>query len=51
MDTKPEKTQEQLAVEAYAKDIEEVNKKHNMMIVPKATLEVTYIEKPKSVLL
>lgn len=45
-----EKTSEQLAVEAYAKDIEEVNAKHNMRIVPKATLEVQYINQPKPVL-
>ena len=44
------KTAEQLAVEAYAKDIEAVNLKHNMKIVPRATLEVAYIEEPKPVL-
>lgn len=45
-----EKTTEQLAVEAYAKDLEEVNQKHNMRIVPKASLEVAYINEPKPVL-
>jgi hypothetical protein len=44
------KTTEQLAVEAYIKDIQEVNKKHNMQIVPKSTLEVAYINEPKPVM-
>jgi hypothetical protein len=45
-----EQSKEQLAVEAFAKDIEEVNKKHNMRIVPRSMLEVEYIEKPKPVM-
>lgn len=40
--------QEQAALTAYAQDIEAVNKKHNMQIVPR--LEVQYIEKPKQLI-
>lgn len=37
-------TEKQQKVEAFAKEIEEVQKKHGMRIVP--TLEVAFIEKP-----
>jgi len=50
MDAGPEKTKEELDIEAYAADIEAVNKKHNMRIVPAARLEVEYIVKPKPVM-
>jgi len=50
MDAVPEKTKEELDIESYAKDIEAVNKKHNMRIVPAARLEVEYIVKPKPVM-
>lgn len=42
------KEKQQKELEAYAADIEEVNKKHNMRIVPTAKLEVQYIEEPKA---
>ena len=46
--TKEEQEKEALA--AYAADIEAVNKKHNMQIIPTARLEVQYIVAPKPVM-
>ena len=42
-----QKTPDEKAIQAYAADIEAVNKKHNMRIVPAARLEVEIIKEEK----
>lgn len=44
------KDKEKEALASYAADIEAVNKKHNMQIIPTARLEVQYIVQPKPVM-
>lgn len=48
--TEEMKDKEKEALAAYAADIEAVNKKHNMQIIPTARLEVQYIVAPKPVM-
>lgn len=50
MEDKTKKDAEQEAIAAFAADLEELQKKHNLRVVPVARLEVQYIDPPKPVL-